>query len=33
MTFKSKIKNQLFRFIPPREVLMKLLSIFGLSGS
>ncbi len=31
-TFKSKIKNQLFRFIPPREVLMKLLSIFGLSG-
>ena len=32
MTFKSKIKNQLFRFTPPREVLMKLLGIFGLSG-
>lgn len=32
MTFKSKIKNQLFRFIPSREVLMKLLGIFGLSG-
>ncbi len=32
MAYKSKIKNQLFRFIPPREVLMKLLNIFGLSG-
>lgn len=30
MKYRTKIKNQLFRYTPPRDVLHKILEVFGL---